>query len=222
MRPNLKIVIPLLATVLLASGCATRQLKNFKEAADENNWHEIAGAEVDCKADDETCNQLHLLKGDACYRLAKQNTDSIKNYQCAAEQLEQGIHLTTDWAAAEAIVGQRAQYFENWCESLRSLRSEQTSTAAAKPYNQKLHACAREFLQAPGDLKPAATFFLHNAELAAIRFQIDDTGSCQALKQLQQNENQAAAQAGQSRYADYHRRLLNDIAGIKASIPGCP
>ncbi|WP_415878113.1 hypothetical protein [Methylomonas sp. TEB] len=222
MRPNLKIVIPLLATVLLASGCATRQLKNFKEAADENNWHEIAEAEVDCKADDETCNQLHLLKGDACYRLAKQNTDSIKNYQCAAEQLEQGIHLTTDWAAAEAIVGQRAQYFENWCESLRSLRSEQTSTAAAKPYNQKLHACAREFLQAPGDLKPAATFFLHNAELAAIRFQIDDTGSCQALKQLQQNENQAAAQAGQSRYADYHRRLLNDIAGIKASIPGCP
>ncbi|WP_020481142.1 MULTISPECIES: hypothetical protein [unclassified Methylomonas] len=222
MKRNLKFIMPLLIAVLLVSGCATRQLKNFKEAAAENNWQEIAAAEVDCKVDDEACNQLHLLKGDACYRLAKQNTDSVKNYQCAAEQLEQGIHLTTDWANAEAVVGKRAQYFENWCESLRLLRSEQTSTAAATPYNQKLHSCAREFLQAPGDLKPAATFFLHNAELAAIRFQINDTGSCQALKQLQQNESQAAAQAAQSRYADHHRRLLNDIAGIKASIPGCP
>jgi hypothetical protein len=212
----------LVLTVLLVCGCATRQLKNFKEAAAENNWQEIAGAKVDCKADDEACNQLHLLKGDACYRLAKQNTDSLKNYQCAAEQLEQGIHLTTDWATAEAVVGKRAQYFENWCESLRLLRSEQTSTAAATPYNQKLHACAREFLQEPDDLKPAATFFLYNAELAAIRFQIDDTGSCQVLKQLQQNESQAAAQAAQSHYADHHRRLLNDIAGIKASISGCP
>jgi hypothetical protein len=222
MKLSLKIALPLLLVGLSASGCATRQLKNFKEAAAANNWQEIAAAKVDCKADDEACNQLHLLKGDACYRLAKQDTDSLNNYQCAAEQLEQGIHLTADWATAEAVVGKRGQYFENWCESLRFLRSEQTSTAAAKPYNQKLLGCAREFLQAPADLKPAATFFLHNAELAAIRFQINDTGSCQALKQLQQNETQASAQAAQSRYADHHRRLLNDIAGIKASIPGCP
>lgn len=222
MKPNLKIVIPLVVTILSVSGCATRQLKNFKEAAAENHWQDIAAAEVDCKADDEACNQLHLLKGDACYRLAKQNTDSVKNYQCAAEQLEQGIHLTSDWSNAEAVVGKRAQYFENWCESLRILRSEQTSTAAATPYNQKLLSCAREFLPVADDLQPAATFFLHNAQLAAIRFQIDDIGSCQALTQLQRDQSQAALQAAQSRYAEPHRRLLNDVAGIKASIPGCP
>lgn len=207
---------------VLASGCATRQLKNLKESAAQGQWQEIADAEVDCQADDETCNQLHLLKGDACYRLAKQHTDSIKNYQCAAEQLELGIRLTPDWNVAAPVVGNRAQYYENWCESLRLLRSEQTSTAAAQPYNQKLLSCAREFLQAPGQLQPAATFFLHNAELAAIRFQIDDTGSCQALTQLQESETQAVQQAAQSRYFELHRRLLSDIHGIKASIPGCP
>lgn len=222
MKPNLKIVVPIVLTGLLVSACATRQLKNFKESAALGQWQDIAGAEVDCKADDEACNQLHLLKGDACYRLAKQDTETLKNYQCAAEQLEWGIHLTPDWQAAEAIVGKRAQYYENWCESLRLLRSEQSSTVAATSYNQKLLTCAREFLQAPGQLQAAATFFLHNAELAAIRFQINDAGSCQALKQLQQNESQAALQAAQSRYADHHRRLSNDIAGIKASIPGCP
>lgn len=222
MKPNLKTVMPILLAGLLISGCATRQLKNFKEAAAHNNWQEIAAAEVDCKADDQACSQLHLLKGDACFRLAKQNADSLKNYQCAAEQLELGIQQTPDWNTAEAEIGERAQYFENWCESLRLLRSEQINTAAATPYNEKLLGCAREFLKAPGDLKPAATFFLHNAELAKIRFRIDETGSCQAIKQLQQNEAQAALQAAQSRYADHHRRLLNDIAGIKASIPACP
>ena len=215
-------LLTLLSVGLMLSGCATKQLKNLKELAGKSQWQEIAAAEVDCDADDEACNQLHLLKGDACYRLAKQNSEPVKHYQCAAEHLESGIHLTTDWSNAEPTVGPRSQYYENWCESLRLLRSEQTSNTAAAPYNQKLLSCAREFLQAPGQLRSAATFFLHNAELAAIRFQIGDPGSCQALSELLREETQDAQLAAQTRYAELHRRLLSDINGIKTALPGCP
>lgn len=222
MKRLLYIVLATLLISLTLSACATRQLKNFKEDAANSQWQKIAEDEVNCEAEDEACNQLHLIKGDACYRLAKQNAETSKNYQCAAEQLELGIRQTTDWGAAESSIGNRAQYYENWCESLRLLRSEQSSNAAAEPYNQKLLSCAREFLQAPGQLQPAATFFLHNAELAAVRFRISDPGNCQTLGLLEQNEKAAALQAAQSRYAELHRRLLNDIVGIKASLPGCP
>jgi hypothetical protein len=222
---NLTCNIPLCcaALCLLLTSCSPsiRQLQSFKEFAAQGNWQRIAAEDIVCKREDDACSQLHLIKGDACYRLAKQHDNPQKELRCAAEELELGIQWTSDWNSTE-VTGNRGQYQENWCESLRLMRSEQTSSTAAIPYNEKMLVCARGFAQISGQHQHVATYFLHNAELAAIRFNIHSPGSCQALLRLQEKETAAAEQAALSPYAHHHQRLLNDIVGIRTSLPGCP
>ncbi|MFA5985055.1 MAG: hypothetical protein WC782_13645 [Methylococcaceae bacterium] len=222
MTAKFKIMLPLFTLIAMLTACAsTRQLQTLKEAANHSEWQTIADAKVDCDDEDDACQQMHLLKGDACYRLAKQTTEKLKNYQCAAEQLQLGIQHIPDWKSIAPIVGKPEQYYENWCESLRLLRSEQNNNANAATYNQKLLDCAQGFSQKAETLQSAASFFLYNAELAAIRLQPFGPDTCPALRQLQHKQALATQEAAHSAYAENHKRLLDDITGIKSLVPGC-
>jgi hypothetical protein len=56
--------------VLFLPACGTvGQLERFKELSGQQKYTEIAAQEVRCQPTEAGCNQLHLIKGDACFRL---------------------------------------------------------------------------------------------------------------------------------------------------------
>lgn len=215
----------LAAAILTACG-TVGELKTAKESAAKGEYGKLAATPVSCKPADDGCNQLHLIRGDACYRLAKQGDDKPGHYRCAADELELGIQQTKDWKDIEAL-GKPAVYYENYCESLRMVRDQQNSNDASAPWNQKLSTCAKDFLSlAPNH--PAGLFFLNNAKLA--QFQIEfkskkqnPTAACAELNAMLAGEKQASALSANTPYAENHERLTRDIAGMKRSpaLPGC-
>lgn len=215
----------MLSAILLFSCTTLRQLDDFKELAAKGEYGKIAQTHVDCDAETEGCNQTHLIKGDACYRLAKAKTSPTENYLCAATELEQGIQQTKDWKGWEPVLGNPEQYYENFCESLRLVRDSQTTNDAALPYNRKLADCARDFSKVAGQqLQTAAVFFRNNSILADIRLNFAELKQkpgivCPQLSQLQQEEQTAAAQ--QTPYSANHRQLLRDIYLFTSAIPAC-
>ncbi|PPC89547.1 MAG: hypothetical protein CTY34_11030 [Methylobacter sp.] len=214
----------ILLAALLASCTSLRQLDDFKELAAKAEYGKIANTPVDCKAEDDGCNQSHLIKGDACYRLAKANTDPAPNYLCAATELEQGIQQTGDWKSLEPVLGKPELYYENFCESLRMVRDSQTSNAASLPYNRKLADCARNFPRPDGHSHPAAVFFRNNSRVADIRLNFNELKGkpgivCPELGRLLQEEQAEVGQ--QTPYTANHQQLLRDIFLFISSIPGC-
>ena len=89
----------LLSLSLLMTGCPSslKLLDKFKKEAAAGNYEWIASQPVDCSGESEDCRQLHLIKGDAHYALAKQGKDEITNYTHASEELALGIKLTNNW-----------------------------------------------------------------------------------------------------------------------------
>lgn len=207
------------------SACGTvGQLEELKDLAGQQKYTEIAAQEVRCELNDEGCNQLHLIKGDACFRLAKAGGDPEARYAaCAAKELEEGIRATRDWKSEQAVVGSRAQYYENLCESLRLLQDSQQTPAAAAT-NARLLSAAKAFLIAePEHL--AAIFFINSARFA--QFQIDPSrlrdsaSACTALNGQLAELDRAEARSGGNPYAVNYRRLRLDIIGLKRAVAGC-
>jgi hypothetical protein len=91
-----------------------KPLKEAKELAAQADYQALATIEIKCKASCEGCNQLHLLKGDACYRLAKAGTAPEKHYACAASHLAKGIEMTQFWQM-ETFDLNRQQTYTNLC-----------------------------------------------------------------------------------------------------------
>jgi hypothetical protein len=95
-RPNiLKMVIRALL-ILLSTGCAVqevRQFDRFKPLASKGDHAAIVKETVDCTAADPGCDQLHLIRGMACYHEAKAGVNPKPRYQCAIDELKRGIEL---------------------------------------------------------------------------------------------------------------------------------
>jgi hypothetical protein len=95
MRPILAL---LGAVVLLASGCETTkeivnptvaQLEQFKNLAAQGRYEEIEASNVDCKAPQPGCAQLHWIQADACYRLATGNAPPVDGADGRAKTKEE-------------------------------------------------------------------------------------------------------------------------------------
>jgi hypothetical protein len=158
--------LALVAFLLVLTACGTTsQLSQFKKHWDKQEFSWIAEQKVTCTASDEGCNQLHLIKGDACYRLAKQGQASVQNYDCAATHLGLGIEQTQQWQMEKFNLN-RPQTYENLCEALRDWRDLEKGSKAEQ-INQGLLNTAQGFLVAePGNL--AAVYFLENARYAKL------------------------------------------------------
>lgn len=219
------VVLVAVALAASLSACGTvRQVEQFKELSNQQRYAEVAAQEVQCQPTEDGCNQLHLIKGDACFRLAKGGVDPDARYlACAADELQAGIQATSDWPSEEAVIGKRAQYYENLCESLRLLQDNQSTTEAANT-NVRLLSTAEDFLQAePGHL--AATYFINSARLA--QFQLDpqklqeSNSACATLNELLVDLEVVQPRAASSPYEVNYKRLRLDITGLKRAVPGC-
>ena len=175
--------------ILSLAACSTlsptiSQLQAVKEHAIQRDYAWIAEQEISCNASDEGCNQLHLIKGDACLRLAKQEEAAQKkveaqaHYECVVTHLELGIQQTTNWEARTLDLN-RSQTYENLCEALRGWQDLEQGDKAEQ-LTQRLLTTAQNFLTVePGNL--AAIYFLSSAQFTLLRKDLLNPGDPSAL-----------------------------------------
>jgi hypothetical protein len=197
-------------------------LEKTKKHWSDGDFAWIAEQEVTCQASEEGCNQLHLLKGDACFRLAKQGVDARTSYECAATHLEIGIQQTTNWQLGDLDLN-RAQTYENLCEALRQWQDMERGDGANR-ITQRLLNTAQEFLTVePENL--AAIYFLSSAQFTTLRRELlhpdDSRALCGKLNEILQALDKAMPRAQGTRYEATYYRLRSDVVGAKQTVAGC-
>ena len=213
----------LLVFVFLLAACGTvGQLNKTKKHWQAQDYQWIAGQEISCKPSEEGCNQLHLLKGDACFRLAKQDVEPLAHYQCSAKHLNLGIQQTSDWQLKELDLN-RAQTYENLCESLRQWQDLERGQRARQVAGLLLQT-AEEFLAAePGNL--AAIYFLSSARYTMLQPELLDPSDpqtlCRQLKGILEAVEANEPRAQGTRYGANYNRLRLDVSGARQAVPGC-
>lgn len=153
-----------LTLALLLAGCSaidpeTAQLERFKELGSAQRHDLIAGEDVQCAKDGEVCRQLHLIKGDACFALARRRDAAAAHYDCAIAELTAGLDQKP---AAETALGPDRTFTEKLLEALRGRRDLSASSAESLAYTLRLVQEARAFRAAYPE-EPAGYYFEANA-----------------------------------------------------------
>jgi hypothetical protein len=218
MKRTIPVFSLFLLAALLASGCAIKQLSDVKESWANKDYEWIAAQQVTCNAADDGCNQLHLIKGDACYRLAKGGKEAKARYACAVDELETGIAQTKEWKIDNLNLN-RAQTYENLCESIRNLQDLETG-AQAEDLTKKLVNASQAFLVAePGNL--GAIYFLNSARYTLLGKCVIHPERCPSLcdnlTAIDQELAQVMPKTEVSKYMNNYYRLQSDIKGAKKS-----
>ncbi len=215
----------LISLNLLLSGCSAtlKQLERFKKGYNAEEYERIAAEEVTCTADDEGCNQVHLIKGNACLILAKRSTneqEQLQFYSCAADEFDQGIKQTKNWQLKELDLN-RPQTYENYCQALRNLQDEQSGTTAIAT-GERLLAVAEQFQRLEPDHYGAQYFYA----LARFRKILPDliegdpaksAQLCEELNSILNDLNQTVSEAMQNPTTEW-RRYERNFGDLKAKI----
>jgi hypothetical protein len=209
------------------SGCATLQLRNFKKHAAANDFEWIASQKVACDKASDVCGQLHLISGDACFRLAKKGMHALDNYACASNELEKGLALNRTWKDA----GVHRQFQENLCESLRNLQDLQSGQAAVKTLDRFVAAAEGLYQLAPESVP--AVYYLAKAHLRQVQPMVIDINAatrvpvCNRLKRAVTSVLSMIEKAKHTalpeweRYAGNYQQLSFDL-GTTMRAAQCP
>lgn len=223
-------VVLVALTAIGLVGCAVvnptvAALEKAKEHAGEGRYAEAADLQVECTESDTGCNQLYLITGDACFRVAKtadaegRKQEAVTRYRCAADRLEAGIAMTIDWPSPEV----RARYFENLCESLRSWQDLEKGSAARQLSRRLLAASERFLVRHPGH--PAPVYFAVSARFALASPDLFATpvpeDLCRRLQGMIHDLEKALPEARATRYEQNYQRLLTDLNGVKRAVAEC-
>ena len=152
-----------LALILILSGCTNLQLRQFQKHAARGDHEWIAAQAIACQKASDACGQLHLIKGDACFRLAKMDREPAVNFACAADELQKGLALTP----AGDAVGVRLQFQEILCESLIRLQDLQSGETAEQTLDRLMKAAKALYQLAPESTP--AVYYLSSARLMQIQ-----------------------------------------------------
>jgi hypothetical protein len=220
LRRVLQALVVLLCVSLCA--CATRQLSTFKEKQKTGDYTGIAQQTVKCESVDDVCGQLHLIKGDACFRLAMQNSDAVQYYACAVTELDKGIQYTKTWQQGDAQLN-RLQTYANLCESLRAWQDRERGVEAERLTQRLLDVSKRFLVAEPGH--PAAVYYNASARYTLLRPELlhpqDAPRLCRQLNELTDLLAAALPRSSSIDYKPHIMRLQSDIEGAKRTIAGC-
>jgi hypothetical protein len=206
-----------LALILLFSGCGRLQLSQFQRHAERGDHLWIAAQAVPCRKASDGCGQRHLIKGDACFRLAKMGRDPAVHFACAADELAKGLALKPFWEAP----GVQLQYQENLCESLKRLQGLQSDEAAEQTLDRLMKAAKALYQLTPESLP--AVYYLASARLMGIEAMLKEINAatrvpvCIRLKRTATRVLAAMEIAREStpsdwdRFADDCQRLVFDL-----------
>lgn len=213
----LKTIAASLFLILMLAGCASMQLNRFKAHADRNDYQWIADQEVTCRQASENCGRLHLLKGDACLRLAGAAGAAASRYACAADELARGVALTPSWSDP----AERQRFQEYLCEALQHLQGLQSGEAAEKTLARFVEAAEVLYQLAPGSVP--AVYYLAKVRLRQVQHDLPDLNAarrvpvCHRLKRTLNEVLSTMESARQSdlrqwnRYAQNYQRLAFDL-----------
>jgi len=203
--------------LLMLAGCTSVQLNRFKKHIDRNDYQWIADQEVGCQETSESCSRLHLLKGDACLRLAGAAGSTADRWACAADELAMGLTLNPSWSDP----AERQQFQENLCEALQGLQVLQSGEAAEKTLARFVEAAKALYQLAPGSLP--AVYYLAEAHLRQVQPDLPDLNAarrvpvCHRLERTLNRVLSTMASTRQSnsrhwqRYAQNYQRLAFDL-----------
>ncbi len=224
-KPLQFVFFSILLIPFLISGCnpALKPLKKAKAAWEKQEFASLAAMEVSCKPSDKGCNQLHLMKGDACFQLGKLGIDIKKHFACAVNALQTGITQTGDWQM-NALNLNRAQTYENLMESLR-LWQDTKQGAEAEKITHQLVSTAQTFLQLePGHL--AGIFFLNSGAYTLLRSELlrqnNPAKLCMDLNHILRSLKTFEPKARGTKYAPNFKRLRMDVSTAKTTVSNCP
>lgn len=213
----LKAIVVSLFLILMLAGCASMQLNRFQAHADRNDYQWIADQQVTCRQASESCGWLHLLKGDACLRLAGAAGASANRYACAADELAMGLTLTPSWSDP----AERQRFQEKLCEALLRLQDLQSGETAEKTLARLKDAAEALYRLAPGSL--SAVYYLASVRLLQVQPDLLDLNAarrvpvCHRLKRTLNKVLSTMESARQSdsrqweRYAQNYQRLAFDL-----------
>ena len=223
MNKLLQAILWLIFVASLVACGSTSALKEFKHHHKKGHYEKVIKIEVECKANDEACNQLHLIKGDACYRLGKEGKEPVKHFDCAIKNLEKGIKLTKKWQHGDFDLN-RDQTYENLCESLRE-RQDLSKGEEANQLTRHLLKTSAEFAEvSPENL--AAIYFNNSAKFTLLRGAIltapGDAQVCATVNGILSDLNAVSTKAANSKYSAQFTRLTGDVEGVKPALQNCP
>jgi hypothetical protein len=208
--------------LLTACPPTLNQLKETKAHYGREDYEWIAEQTISCRPSDQGCNQLYLMKGDACYRLAKEGNLPEVHFACAADHLDRGIRYTSNWQI-EGLDLNRALTYVNLCESLRELQDMSKGTQAEQ-MTRRLLETAQAF-RAAEENHPAAIYFVNSARYTLLRPELlrptDLADLCDQLTAILRSLESAEPNARGTRYRPNYERLMGDVAGAMQAV-GCP
>jgi hypothetical protein len=212
--------------ILVAAGCAAMQLDTFRKRAARGDHDWIAAQTVACTEDSDECGQLHLIKGDACFRLARAGKAPADNFACAAHELDRGLSLIRHWNDP----ADRRQFQESLCESLANILDLQSGDTAALTQGRFEDAAKALFQLAPESVP--AVYYLAKARLRQVQSTLAGLNpasrvpACNRLKRSLNGVLSMMEKAGNApppdweRFADRYQRLSFDL-GVTISAAGC-
>jgi hypothetical protein len=193
-----------LAAALLLAGCGLKALDAMKDAHRQGRFAEVAAMTVDCDPGDARCGQMHLLKGDACYRRGRRaeaaaaDSTAEAHFRCAARHLGTGIRQTEAAGAAGWRVagGDRRQWYTNRAESLRQLQDLRVGDSA-RAVSRRLLAFGQSYREAVPEAA-APHFYVATARYALLQPRLldapdGDEAVCSALDTIRTVLDEAPA-----------------------------
>lgn len=183
-----------LVFALFWAGCS--QVGQMKEFHQKGEYQKLANMEVSCTPSDEGCNQMHLLKGDACYVLgrraegADRDSTARRHFKCADTHLGAGIRQSEAKGSAQwKIAGSdRPQWYLNRAESLRQ-RQDLLKGDSARAVSERLLEFGQTYREAVPDAA-APYFYVATARYARLQPKLidvppGDTAVCDELGAIQ-------------------------------------
>ena len=216
MRACLRAVYRSLVVLLVASfvvACGARTLQSMKESHREGALENVVAVDVACTPNEDGCAQMHLLKGDACYRLgrqaerADQDSTAAAHLECADTHLSAGIEQAAaqppDDPTWQVAGGDRTQWYANWAETLRQLQDLRSGEDARRT-SRRLLDVAEQF-QSVAPEAAAPSFYAATARFALLQPDLidapaGDADACGTLTAI--HDSLADAPAGSDPVAD--------------------
>lgn len=199
---RLVVVTGCLVVMAASSGCGTLRVHQMQRRAAQGDDAWIVAQSTDCDTPSPSCGQLHLLKGNACLRMAEQHRERITDYACASDELAKAIALTPSWDDLD----KQLEVNERYCNALDGLQRLQAGKAADDTRG-RLWDAAQNLYQLAPDSVPAI-YYISIARLRQLTARISTIDAASRLpvcSRLKRTANQVLSLMETAR----HERLPN-------------
>lgn len=223
---RLTAVVAGLLLFLSLCGCGSWQAHQLQRHAEQGDDAWIAAQAVKCTTASHACARQHLIKGQACLRLAEREDGAANYFTCAADGLAKGIALETSWENKDEQIG----LHEALCKALDGLLQSQSEADDGEIRDQLLAAAQNLYQLTPGSI--SAQYFLSLAWLRLLEPRIDAIDAadrlpvCSRLKRtvnrillvMETAKNEPPAQW--NRFEASYQRLVFEL-GVAMRAAGC-